>query len=534
MTGQLALAAVLAIALGCATFRFLRIVQREHYLPGALASTLRRWLARRPPNRALAIGLVVAIGICAVTGAPVAARTVAALAGAGIAAVVPWGMSLRGTPPMRWTRRLRLLAATAVALMVLLSAVLWIVVDPTLAVASGALVGALAIELALRLTAPIERRIARRYVRAATTKLRRIAPRVVGVTGSYGKTTTKNHIRDLLAPTTNVFATPASWNNRAGLSRAVTEQLAVGTEVFVAEMGTYGAGEIADLVEWVKPEVAVICGLGPVHLERMGSIEAILEAKAEILEGCDQAVLAVGHALVRALADRMASHGHPRWSGRKIWRVGTDADDASLDVVATTEAVGGPDDHVTIRVEGRTSPDTARIELGHVEGASLHPSNVACAVAVALALGADPGELRQPLCGLRPPTSRAEVVRTPDDLLIIDDTFNSNPAGALAALATLRREVTRGDLVVVTPGMVELGNEQAEANAALAEAAVRCGATLVAVGWTNLAALATGAQRGGGAVIRVPNRERAREWVRAHTRPGDGVLWENDLPDHYP
>ena len=105
------------------------------------------------------------------------------------------------------------------------------------------------------------------------------------------------------------MATPASFNNRAGLARAVNEHLADGTEVFVAEMGTYGPGEIADLCRWCPPAIAVITAIGPVHLERFGSEDRIVEAKAEITVPAADVVLQVDDPRLAALADRAEAAG---------------------------------------------------------------------------------------------------------------------------------------------------------------------------------------------------------------------------------
>ncbi len=100
----------------------------------------------------------------------------------------------------------------------------------------------LLVDAACVVTAPFERRLSNHFVDEATARLARVAPTVVAVTGSYGKTSTKGHIAHLVRPSLTVVATPASFNNRVGLARAVNEHLAEGTEVFVAEMGTYGPG----------------------------------------------------------------------------------------------------------------------------------------------------------------------------------------------------------------------------------------------------------------------------------------------------
>src|SRR5260370_516767 len=140
------------------------------------------------------------------------------------------------------------------------------------------------VDLALAATAPLERRLGGRFPRAATRRLADVSPRVVAITGSYGKTSTKFYTGHLLRAKYATVTSPASFNNMSGLSRAVNERLTVGTEGFVAEMGTYGPGEIRTLFDWLTPEIAVITAIGPGHLERMGSIDHIARAKADVLQ----------------------------------------------------------------------------------------------------------------------------------------------------------------------------------------------------------------------------------------------------------
>jgi len=347
-----------------------------------------------------------------------------------------------------------------------------------------------------------------RHRRRAEARLARVGPFVIAVTGSWGKTSTKNHIRDLLAGAADVVASPASYNNTAGLARTMNEHLTDSTEVLVVEMGMYRPGEIRELCSWVRPNVAVICAVGPMHLERAGSIDAIVEGKAEILERADTAVLWVDDPNLAALADAATVS--------KVSRVGTRGGnrlDVEVEVVA---------DDVVVWVAGE--------QIGACPlAAGVHPANVGCAVAAALAYGATPRQIAQRLPTLSAPPHRATVQTSESGVVVIDDTFNSNPAGAAAALATLGR-LSSGRRAVVTPGMVEMGALQDEQNRELAEAVVALGATLVVVGWTNRRQLLDGA--GGDAVV-VRDRERARRWVRANLGEGDGVLWENDLPDHY-
>lgn len=158
----------------------------------------------------------------------------------------------------------------------------------------------------------------------------------------------------------------------------------------------------------------------------------------------------------------------------------------------------------------------------------IHPVNVAVAAAAALEAGATEADVAARLGELRPVESRSTVATAPSGVVVIDDTFNANPASAAAALALLA-SVSTGARVVVTPGLVELGPVAAAENSALAQRAHEIGARLIVVGETNARALASA-----GPVTRVATRTDAVELVRATLVARDAVLYLNDLPDHYP
>jgi UDP-N-acetylmuramoyl-tripeptide--D-alanyl-D-alanine ligase len=295
-----------------------------------------------------------------------------------------------------------------------------------------------------------------------------------------------------MAATRTVVASPASYNNRSGLARTINEHLVPGTEVLVAEMGTYGPGEIADMCAFVPPDIAAITAIGPVHLERMKTEDAIAEAKAEIFERAAVAVLNADDPRLAALADRLEAAG-----GKKVLRV-TAADGA-----------GGPD------------------------GAP--PTNVAVAVAIARQLGVPDEVVASRLPTLPTAAHRLTISTGTTGATVIDDTYNANPAGGRAALAALQRHGTsEGRRVVVTPGMVELGSRQFEENQRFAAAATAVATHIVIVGHTNRRALQQGAAEGRIQVVLVDTRQDAVSWVQEHLGPGDAVLYENDLPDHFP
>lgn len=527
-----AIVIALALAASClAGVRWLRVAQREHYLPGSVLRFAWRWWAGLWPNRGLA-----AVGVAGVALTPVVAAL--AVAPCLVAGVGPLGLSLRGrTSPLKWTRRLRVLAATWGVLQLGGIAAATAVGAGRLLAPVLALATPLVVDLACWLTAPVERRLGRAFVNSARVRLEREHPTVVAITGSYGKTTTKGYLAHLVGPFRPTVASPASWNNQAGLSRTINERLALGTEVLVAEMGTYGPGEIAQMCSWVRPSLAVITAIGPVHLERLASMDHIVKAKSEILAGAAAAILNTDDERLAALADRASA------VGQRVVRCSGHAPSADVAVIPGPASgserpgaqeggpeVGGP--------EGGTIPATLWAG-GSARPVRIprqaQPTNVACAVAVALDLGVGVDQLADLLPSLPGAPNRLAAQRSASGFTVIDDTYNANPAGARAALAALASaagpEAQRR--VVVTPGMVELGRRQAAENTAFAAAASSVATHLVVVGRTNRRALVQGAAPPLRVTV-VAARLQAVEWVRSHLGPGDVVLYENDLPDHYP
>ncbi|HKH88471.1 MAG TPA: Mur ligase family protein, partial [Acidimicrobiales bacterium] len=366
---------------------------------------------------------------------------------------------------------------------------------------------------------PIEDALAAKYVVQATARLGRVRPVIVAVTGSYGKTTTKGYIAHLIGAERDTLASPASYNNRAGLARTVNEYLGPATEVLVAEMGTYGPGEIAALCEWMTPDIAVITAIGPAHLERFKSLERTLAAKAEITGRADVTVLNVDDERLRRLAEVLEG------AGKRVVRASGVHHDADVAVLAVP-------DGIELRIGGRRVGMAATGNSGRPTALS----NAACAVAVALELHSGPESLLPRLATLPVPPNRLQRYVAEGGYTVLDDTFNSNPTGARLALGRLAGEAVQGRRVLVTPGMVELGSSQFDQNATLAEEAAGVVSDLVAVARTNRRALVAGASRAvpPAAVVLVDRLDQAVAWVREHLGPGDAVLYENDLPDHFP
>jgi UDP-N-acetylmuramoyl-tripeptide--D-alanyl-D-alanine ligase len=363
------------------------------------------------------------------------------------------------------------------------------------------------LDITTRLLRPYEEHNAKKFVKLATQRLKRVAPIVVGITGSYGKTSTKNHLRELLERDGGIVATPKSFNNRAGLSRAINENLVDGTRVFIAEMGTYGPGEIADLCAWCPPSIAIVTAIGPVHLERMKSLETVEAAKFEITSRADIVILNID--------DTRLANWPAKLGSKQVITAGSKNEDAFVRVIAGVEW--------SVIVGGDVVATFAPLS-------GVQPTNLACAIAASLQLGLTKDQIAQRINTVLPVANRANVVTAPSGVIIIDDTFNANPASASAALETLRTLPIAGRRVVMTPGLIELGKEQWTENVKLATHAAGINAELGIVGRTNALPLLAGA---GNEAMRFDVREDAVNWVRANLASGDAVLYLNDLPDHY-
>jgi UDP-N-acetylmuramoyl-tripeptide--D-alanyl-D-alanine ligase len=369
--------------------------------------------------------------------------------------------------------------------------------------------------------APIQSLINRRFLQAASSKLDQIGPTVIGVTGSFGKTSTKFAIQTLVGSAGEVLATPGSYNTPLGVCRTINEQLAPNHRYFVVEMGAYGPGEIAEICHFVHPRIGVLTAIGPAHLERFGSIDAIRRAKYEIVQTLPDdgvAVMNVDDPVVRDLADATERV--------RVVRYGLDPA-GRPDVTARDVAVSGYGTSMTIVVNGDPVEVSTKLLGRHSIG------HVLAGVAVAMSLGRHLAEMPEAIAQLEPVEHRLQIIRGSGGIIVIDDAYNSNPEGAAAALEVLEA-MPAERRVVVTPGMIELGPLQAEANESFGSHAARVADTIVVVARVNRDAIVAGAQAAGGAeVVTVDSLDEATKELKRLLRPGDVVLFENDLPDQY-
>ncbi|WP_298344431.1 Mur ligase family protein [Ferrimicrobium sp.] len=525
------LAVVAAVIMGVIAqlpaVKWVRVAQREHYLPGRIGGFFALWFRASFINQALlVVGLILLVGSFVHSFGTDVHLVLAALLVLCLLAT-PVGLGFRGrTSKLALTSRMKRLLVTVGVIDALVTLIGWLIGVPLgFALLSGYL-ASLIVELGLIATQPLEDRLLGRYVDDATERLLRIRPKVVGITGSFGKTTTKNYLATLLEGSVRAIASPASFNNRGGLARSINERLVPGTEVFIAEMGTFGPGEIAALCSWIPPQIAVLTALGPVHLERFGSEASILRAKLEITEQASVVIINVDYPRLALAAKALAGSV----TERKIIKVSA----IQLDVDVTVKP--NEEGELVIYLGGQ--------KLDKIDAGDIAPTNLACAIAAALECGLTGEAICARLAFIASPANRLVTAVVPESgVEVIDDTYNSNPAGARRALAALdRRGGETATKFVVTPGMVELGKRQYPENYALGKAVGRVADELIVVAKTNRAALIEGAAEAQAdaqgcrltRVLTVKDRTAAIAQVKRTAKPGDVVLYENDLPDHYP
>ncbi len=491
--------------------RYLRIAQREHYLAFSVSKFAHRWYKIHLSYFLLTVTIL--IGLISIKFWYLSLIGVIALS------LLPLGLTYRGsTSKLVYTRRLAMVLITLFGLYAILSAAVLVVVPirvlGIVAVASGIFLPVL-VDIALMIDSPIEELLWRKFLKQAKAKLDVIAPTVVGITGSYGKTSTKVLAHHFLCRIKETEMSPKSFNNKSGLTRTVLENLHGTSKILVAEMGTYGKGEIRRMVSWLKPKVAAMVSVGPVHLERMKTLNNILEAKAEIFEFAEYAVLNFDDELVASIEDRLTKQGI------RVCKCSTDLSKVDLaDVVLSVQAK-----EATLYLNHRQV-----LRFGY-DLTKPPPINVAVALGICLYFDTPIDAIKQVIECLPEVDHRATVTAATTGVIIVDDTFNSNPAGAKLALARSLEQLTPGaSLYVVTPGMVEMGKLQFEANRVFAEQILNAGAKLLAVKNTNKKALLSQ----GGDTMWFKDRNSASQWIKDNCKPSDVVLFENDLPDHFP
>ncbi|HZY31964.1 MAG TPA: UDP-N-acetylmuramoyl-tripeptide--D-alanyl-D-alanine ligase [Candidatus Methylomirabilis sp.] len=392
-----------------------------------------------------------------------------------------------------------------------------------LAVASEAAAGT--VLLANLLLMPLEQGINGRLVAQAAHRMRTYPGQVVGITGSYGKTTTKLITAALLGRRYPILKTPDGVNTTMGITRVVREDLRDDHRFFVVEVAAYCPGEIQEVCEFLRPKLGILTAVGVQHLERFGTPERIAETKYELIASLPSDGVAIMNADdpgCLPLIDRA------RREGRRTILYGIGEDARTLDVRGKNIKTSSRGSAFCVQTEAGTALLETKL-LGN-----LNIANILGAVAAALECGVTLEEIRAGVGSLTPAPKRLEV-REEGGLVKLIDVANANPRGAQMALDVLG-QFGGGARILITPGLVELGRIEDEENRRLGRAAAAICDYVVLVGPTQTLSLREGLREGGfseSRVLVVRHSDDVADCLRDIVRQGDILLYENRLPDTY-
>lgn len=371
---------------------------------------------------------------------------------------------------------------------------------------------------------PIEESINRKFYEEAQEKIKnRNDLKVVGITGSFGKTSTKFIMGTILGERFKVLNTPESYNTPMGLSKVINNNLKEDDEIFIAELGARNIGDIKEVSQLVQPKIAVITSIGPVHLETFKNIDNIMKTKYELIEELDTdgvAVFNYDNEHIKKLADKTFKE--------KILYGLEDVE--NLDLYAEEIEVSELGSTFTIKdKEGNSVKCRTKLLGKH------NIYNILAGVAVGRILGISFDEISRGIEKVEPIPHRLNIINSGTGIIVIDNAFNSNPIGSKAALEVLS-EFKDGKKIIVTPGMVELGEMEAEANK---EFGIQIGKVcdyVILIGEKRTRPIYDGIMEENynkDNIFIAKDLDEATAYIQKVARPKDIVLFENDLPDNY-
>ncbi|MDE7438912.1 MAG: UDP-N-acetylmuramoyl-tripeptide--D-alanyl-D-alanine ligase [Clostridia bacterium] len=345
----------------------------------------------------------------------------------------------------------------------------------------------------------------KKFIRQAKKKLAQSNVKVIAITGSYGKTTTKNILFDLLSEKYRVLTTPRSHNTPIGIALAVNNANLEDYDIFIAEMGARHIGDIAELCEICPPDYSLITGICGQHLETFLTFKNIVNAKAEILSATKNVTVIADDAF-----DLFADFNY----NKSRCACATDIV-SGKDGTEFTLTLGGESKRVKTKLLGEHSAN-----------------NIALAAEAAFAVGMTLDEIASAIGGIDYIEHRLQLIES-GGVNILDDGYNSNVKGARAALKVLK--YFDGRKIVVTPGLVELGVLEEDENSALGKELVGFDLVIL-VGDTLVKFVEKGYKASGGdmeKIVVMPTLASAQEELKGYLHSGDTVLFLNDLPDIY-
>lgn len=527
-------------------YRQIRFYQIEEYMSLRylrwVVAKRERWLPIRPLIAFAAGGLVTLVLTESSDGIfPFVVNAVSAI----IAAIPPRDREIKKVFRPT-TRARRLLGASIFSGIIVMLVSLWLPLDlRTLGIVEFSFILTATVGLIIYLLAPIflvtgnlimapvEAVLRQRFINNARRVLAQVDPIVIGITGSYGKTSTKHYLAHILSGRYKTYPTPKSYNTMMGVCIAINNDLArdYSVEYFIAEMGAYIPGEIARLCDLTHPRIGIEIEVGPQHLERFGSLDNIANAKYELIKALPVDGIGVfnwDNPYVRAMYER----GYP---ATRI-AVSRELDPANV-------PAGGPRfiaSQVQEALDGLrfviTDAQTGHSETVYTPLLGIHNvTNILLAAAVAIHEGMTLPDVARRVRTLQPAESRLVRQTTPQGITVLNDAYSANPIGIVSALRALSLHAS-DRRVLITPGMVELGPLMERENRLLGEIAAKHATDVILIGSRQTTPIKEGLLSAGfpaDHVLVMETLAEAQDWYQRQLKPGDSVLFLNDLPDTY-
>lgn len=370
------------------------------------------------------------------------------------------------------------------------------------------------------ITEPIEYLIKKYYENQARSILNSMNYLLkIGITGSYGKTSTKNIVNDIISEEKFTLITPASYNTPMGITRTIREMLKPIHEVFVCEMGADKIGDISYLMDFVKPQYGVVTSIGPQHLNTFKLIDNIVNEKMQEIEMLPSD--GVGFINI----DNEYIKKYKIKNKCKIVTVGIEnkkADYSAKDIVYSKNG-----SKFTVNINGKDYKFTTDLLGQH------NITNILIGIAIALQMNVDIKKIVKNVKNVRQVEHRLQVKKI-NDYTFIDDAFNSNPVGSKMAVDVL--SMMPGKRVIVTPGMIDLGEKQDKINKDFGKYMLDKLDYVLLVGEKQSKPIYDGLKEVGfdlSHVLVFDNVKQAFEYVYKNFSTRDTILLENDLPDAF-
>lgn len=424
-----------------------------------------------------------------------------------------------GSNNVKYTGRMVRLMLTAAVVLIGLSALIawasYVSVYCQTLVAALPIVSPFVAIAANYITTPFEKLNNNKYVKRAKAKLNDRAPIVIGITGSYGKTTAKNMLSCMLKTKYTVLATPGSYNTPMGVCKTINNDLN-GEEYFIAELGARYKGDIKELCEIVKPKYGLITAVGDMHLETLGSRENVANVKFELGEAIDSDGLLVLNGYNKSCGEL-----GERDTACKKQIVGEDNGIRYENLV-----IDGGGTKFDLVIDGEAYSVDSKLLGAHI-------AELICScAAVALACGVEPDRIAAAANAMNAVEHRLQIVPSKDpSIIVIDDAYNSNPTGAKNALDVLA--CMNGKKIIITPGFVELGAIEKECNMTLGAQIKEVCDYAFLIG-SRAADIKKGAVKAGmpdGVISVFDSRDNAVKAL-SDICGEKAILFENDLPDN--